>query len=250
MEVPMTPDSADDDARARAESRAILDAVRRLAVHYGLWFARAAERFGIDDAVALEAEAGDRLWPILLDRIGAATGMTVADGMPEPLLWLDPAQRAEILRTLAVVWLAADGVWFQAVEGRAGMAAAKAVNDACWAWFSPLEAERIKALAGLGDSGGAEALAEALRHRLYARINDQEIAIEPDGGVVLRMRTCRVQTARHRKGLPDYPCKSAGLVEYTSFARAIDARLVCTCLACPPDPHPAEWVCAWHFRLG
>jgi hypothetical protein len=63
------------------------------------------------------------------------------------------------------------------------------------------------------------------------------------------MNECRVQAARKRKGLPDYPCKSAGLVEYPYFATAIDDRIFTECIGCPPDEHPEEWWCAWKFML-
>jgi hypothetical protein len=66
---------------------------------------------------------------------------------------------------------------------------------------------------------------------------------------VFRMRQCRVQTARKRKGLTDYPCRSGGLVEYRTFAKAMDPRIRVTCLACPPDPHPDDWYCAWRFEI-
>ena len=67
--------------------------------------------------------------------------------------------------------------------------------------------------------------------------------------LIFEMNECRVQTARIRKGLEDYPCKSVGMVEYPAFARTIDPRLVTECLGCPPDPHPKEWFCAWRFTL-
>ena len=67
---------------------------------------------------------------------------------------------------------------------------------------------------------------------------------------MFRMDDCRVQSARKRKNLPDYPCKSGGLVEYASFAETIDPRIRTECVGCPPDAHPAEWYCAWKFSLG
>ena len=54
------------------------------------------------------------------------------------------------------------------------------------------------------------------------------------------MNNCRVQSARKRKGLDDYPCKSGGLVEYTSFVEAIDPRIKTECIGCSPDAHPNE----------
>ena len=63
------------------------------------------------------------------------------------------------------------------------------------------------------------------------------------------MDRCRVQDARRRKGLPDFPCRPVGIVEFTTFARTIDPRIVTTCLHCPPDPS-AGTACAWEFALG
>ncbi len=51
------------------------------------------------------------------------------------------------------------------------------------------------------------------------------------------------------KGLADYPCKSAGVIEYTGFAKAIDPRIWTRCIGCPPDAHPDEWRCAWEFTI-
>jgi hypothetical protein len=50
-------------------------------------------------------------------------------------------------------------------------------------------------------------------------------------------------------GLPDFPCKSVGIVEYSGFARTIDGRIETTCLSCPPDRKPDEAWCVWEFRL-
>ena len=74
------------------------------------------------------------------------------------------------------------------------------------------------------------------RHRLYARLNVQEVTELSDRRAVFVMRDCRVQSARKRKGLPDFPCKSVGIVEYSEFARAVDPRIRTECIACPPDP--------------
>jgi hypothetical protein len=237
------------DEETKQLADAVVDAVRRMAVHYGLWFTNAAGRFGINDALAMESEAGDLASTIIIDRLCTTLGCTKEDGLPAPLAAMDETQLRALLSALAVNWLALDGVWFQAVEKREGMVAAKAVNDACWTYFAPLEAARIKALNGLPEAGGLVALAGAFSHRLYGSINEQKVFVEPDGSLVMQMTKCRVQAARQRKSLPDYPCKSGGVVEYTSFARTIDPRIQCECIACPPDAHPAEWFCAWRFKI-
>ncbi len=102
----------------------------------------------------------------------------------------------------------------------------------------------------MAPGGGIPALLEALAHRLYARLNTQEATEVSDARAVFVMRDCRVQSARKRKGLPDFPCKSVGVVEYAEFARAIDPRIETRCIACPPDDHPEDRWCAWEFTLA
>lgn len=231
-------------------AQAIVDSVRRMAIHYGLWFANSVNKFGIDAALQMEKDAGDRANAIVIERLCKTLGAELAEnGLPAALVAMPAERQKELLSALAVNWLVLDGVWFQAVEHREGMTAAKEVNDACWAHFSPLEAARIKELAELPENGGLEALAKTFVHRLYGAINEQEVFFEDDGALVMRMTKCRVQAARQRKGLPDYPCKSGGVVEYTTFARTVDQRISCECIACPPDPHPDGWFCSWRFTV-
>jgi len=63
------------------------------------------------------------------------------------------------------------------------------------------------------------------------------------------MKTCRVQAARERKGMPLFPCRSVGRVEFPGFARAIDVRVVTECLSCPPTTQPGTPYCSWKFTL-
>ncbi|MFW6324861.1 MAG: DUF6125 family protein, partial [Desulfovibrionales bacterium] len=192
----------------------IADAVRRIAVHYGLWFSESVHQFGVEQALEMEQEAGNAAFGLALKRVCKAAGIPLEQGLPKQMLRMEESELENILNSLAISWLAADGVWFQAVEKAAGMDDAKRVNDTCWSRFSPLEARRIMSLLGIKENGGLSALADALSCRMYSRINTQEIEWESDRVMVLRMRECRVQAARKRKGLPDYPCKSGGVVEY------------------------------------
>ncbi|MGE4579955.1 MAG: DUF6125 family protein [Desulfuromonadales bacterium] len=146
-------------------------------------------------------------------------------------------------------WLAHDGLWFQAIERRYGMEVAVEADIEAWRHFTVIEARRIMERLGLQPGGGIPALVECLKHRFYARLNLQECIEQTETRVVFRMLDCRVQSARKRKGLPDHPCKSVGLVEYGEFAKTIDPRLTTRCLACPPDPHPEDFWCAWEFTL-
>ena len=184
-----------------------------------------------------------------MDRLGKTLGFAVDNGVPGALAALPREALVDLVEKLSINWLANDGIWFQAVERRFGMGEAKRSNDTCWTRFSPFEAMRIKRLLGLPERGGIPALKQALALRMYAFINEQSIEEQGDHCIIFYMNQCRVQAARQRKGLADYPCKSAGMVEYPTFARAIDPRIRTECVGCPPDPHPQGWFCAWKFTL-
>lgn len=163
---------------------------------------------------------------------------------------LSKEELIDIITDDAKNWLAHDGLWFQAVEKKYGMDAAIDADRAAWEKFTVIEATRIMARLGMEPGGGIPALIECLKHRLYARLNLQEALEVSDTRLVFRMVDCRVQSARKRKGLPDFPCKSVGLVEYAGFARTIDARIETRCIACPPDAHPDDYWCAWEFVIA
>lgn len=163
---------------------------------------------------------------------------------------LDKEQLLRIISDDAKNWLAHDGLWFQAVEAAHGMEAAIAADRAAWERFTVVEAKRIMDRLGMQPGGGIPALLECLKHRLYARLNAQEATETSEKRAVFVMRGCRVQSTRRRKGLPDFPCKSVGLAEYTEFARAIDPRIRTRCVVCPPDDHPRDLWCAWEFTIS
>jgi hypothetical protein len=154
----------------------------------------------------------------------------------------------DLLEDAAKNWLAHDGLWFLAAEEKFDMETAIELDRRAWEQFTVVEAKRIMRRMEL-EPGGIPALKQALQRRLYAYVNVQEILNVDEHTVIFRMNRCRVQTARQRKGLPDFPCKPVGMVEYANFARTIDPRLRTRCIACPPDDHPEEYWCAWEFTL-
>ena len=154
----------------------------------------------------------------------------------------------ELVRNFAKNWLAHDGLWFQAVERAHDLEHAIELDVEVWRRFSAIEAGRIKTFLRLPERPGLEGLRAALEYRFYAVLNRQTSRLE-DGVLRFYMNDCRVQSARKRRGLPDFPCKPVGLVEYTGFARTIDQRIETRCICCPPDDHPADHYCAWEFTL-
>jgi len=167
--------------------------------------------------------------------------MSAIDSLPREKLLV-------LLHNFAKNWLAHDGLWFQAVERAHGMDDAIDLDAEAWRHFSPIEAKRIKAFLELPEKGGLDALEQALEFRLYAVLNKQR-SERKGGRLLFFMEECRVQAARKRKGLPDFPCKKVGIVEYSTFASQIDPRIKTRCIACPPDDHPEEFHCGWEFWI-
>jgi hypothetical protein len=145
-------------------------------------------------------------------------------------------------------WLAMDGVWFQSVEEKYGMDEAMRHDENIWRQFTVIEANRIKQFLNLPENSGVDGLAKALKYRLYANINKDEILVRGNT-VVFRTLDCRVQNARAKKGMQYHPCKSVGMIEYGGFAKTIDSRFETECLSCYPDITDETCNCAWKFTL-
>ena len=226
-----------------------MDMMHRTMVHHVFWFKEVEHQMGFEKALEIMGSAYEKSKGVQLNRLGKILGFKLIDGIPEPLLNMSGEKIKELIECLGINWLAGDGIWFQSVESKYGMLDAKRCNDSCWAWFSPFEAWSIMRLLELPENSGLEGLKKALKMRLYAQINVQSIIDESPDSIIFQMNDCRVQRARKNKGMDDYPCKSAGMVEYTNFASAIDSRIKTECIGCPPDNHPDEWFCAWRFSL-
>jgi hypothetical protein len=155
----------------------------------------------------------------------------------------------KIVRLYAKNWLAHDGCWFLGIEEAHDLETAIRFDAKAWERFTVIEAQRIMETFCLPKKGGLQSLAEALQYRLYAQVNDQEITPIDDKTLLFRMMDCRVQSARKRKNLDDFPCKPVGIVEYSGFASTIDPRIRTKCIACPPDHHPKDFWCAWEFTV-
>jgi Family of unknown function (DUF6125) len=230
-------------------ARLIMDLLHRTMVHHTLWFSEIEHQLGMPKALEMLNEAWGESYELQIKRLSEIFGFKIKDSLPEVFLSKNKTELLKIMEELGKNWLASDGIWFQTVEAHYDLWEAKRCNDSCWVRFSPFEASSIKKFLQLPELAGLEGLKKALRFRLYAFINKQTIIDDTKQSVIFQMNDCRVQSARKRKGLEDYPCKSAGLVEYRTFAETIDSRIKTQCIGCPPDEHPAEWFCSWRFYL-
>lgn len=165
--------------------------------------------------------------------------------MPE----ISELSRNDLLKLLEVYaknWAAHDGCWFLSAEEKWGLETAMLLDAASWERFAPIEAERIKNAFRLPDSGGLPALEQALKLRMYALANRQEVVRTGKDILELHMIECRVQQARRRKGLQDFPCKLVSGAGFAGFAKGIDPAIRTECLTCPPDD-VGEGYCKWRF---
>ena len=155
-----------------------------------------------------------------------------------------------LLTDAAKNWLAHDGLWFQAVEKEIDMDTAIELDRQAWEKFTVIEAKRIMARHNIGPESGLEGLKKALGFRLYSLLNTQVIGNETENSFEFYMQDCRVQSARERKGMPLFPCKQVGIVEYTNFASTIDSRIKTECICCPPDKEAGDkHYCGWRFSI-
>lgn len=156
----------------------------------------------------------------------------------------------ELNKIYAKNWLALDGLWFQSIEEKLGMDMAIEMDKEAWKRFTVVEARRLIDFLGLGKNSGVAGLKKALSFRLYSTLNEDEIVHENNNTLIYRVKTCRVQHARRKKGLPDFPCKSVGIIEYSLFAKTIDERFETEVLSCHPDITDAAYNCIWKFIIN
>lgn len=166
----------------------------------------------------------------------------------EALYDLSKEELIELIGLYAKNWLALDGVWFQSIERKWGMEEAMYHDEEAWKRFTVIEAKRIKEFLHLPEHPGLEGLEKAFHFRFYGNLNRHE-CLWQDGKLIYRNHDCRVQTARHRKGMPYHPCKSVGVYEYTGFAKTIDDRIGCRCISCYPDCTENPNGCCWEFFI-
>ncbi|TDA63682.1 MAG: hypothetical protein D9V47_15005 [Clostridia bacterium] len=154
----------------------------------------------------------------------------------------------EWLLTDIKLWYAHVGLWFQAVEERYGLDVATNLDRAVWEKYAPLEAGRIRAKLGLPELAGTIGLAQALRCRMGFHLNEEGVEVISDERLRLVTKSCRVQLARQRKGLPQLSCREIAFAEFDAFARAIDLRIRVRCCYSPPETQGEYW-CEWDFVL-
>lgn len=217
--------------------------------HYGIWFTQAALNLGVSEALVAEQDVVQRHFQSAMTRLAPHFNIETRNGIPAILFEKSREELLLLISDIAKMWVTGDGLWFQTIEGPHGMGPAKVVNDSCWSIFARLEAFKIKRFLDVDETDILDTLEKALKLRIYSSINSHSSERDENGNLLFYMTECRVQSARRRKQMNDYPCRSAGITEYTEFALGIDPNIVTECVYCPPDRVPDQQFCAWRFSL-
>jgi len=226
----------------------VIYALRQIMLHYGIWFNEVVHQLGLQEAIRLEEEVSASFFPLAINRLSKTLGSKTEKGLPLWLVNMEREKLISLIKAMSFNWLASDGIWFRTIEDNYDMDTSKRCNDPCWTRYSPVEAAMIKSFLQLPEHSGLDGLEQALDFRLYAHINEQTME-RSDDELILRMVRCLDQGTRKSNKLPDYPCKSAGVIECSAFAKMIDSRIKTECISCPPDEHPKAWFCAWRFYI-
>lgn len=141
-----------------------------------------------------------------------------------------------------------DGLYFLGIEERFGTEAATEIDVNCWRLLAKLEVRELREALGVKDSSMASFM-HVLRNTSWALYQvGKEIEVKGDS-CIIRVTDCRVQQARIRKGLKEFPCKQVRYGYLKSFAEEFNPNMKVICRICPPDRHPSNIWCEWEFKL-
>jgi len=142
-----------------------------------------------------------------------------------------------------------DGLWFTLLEKEFGLEKALEIDTEVWKQLCLTQARRVLKYFSIAEPNPIRKVIKVIQLDPLLFIYKPQVVKLTDSRAVLRMTDCPPQKARIRDGRGEFPCKSVGIGMLQAYAQVIDPRIKLGCATCPPDAHPDEFWCEWHFEL-
>jgi hypothetical protein len=143
---------------------------------------------------------------------------------------------------------AVDGFYYLFIEEKYGTEVATEIDRRVWEVMGKLEARKIRQLFDIKGSDIPTVMKGLSYSGWSMDLEDKKIIVEKDLGIIRNIR-CRVQNTRLKKGLSEFGCKPVRWGFLQSFAKEFNPNIEVKCVVCPPDKHPDDLWCEWHFKI-